>query len=321
MGSHECGEIAKGFEFGERVETVRRTSPDGAKDAVEELAALRSGEAGLGGAPIGSAEAGSSEGLEGALGLMGENGGSALDFAGRERDAACVLEGLGQRFPWGGGFEFVRQRLRRADLLGNQARGAGIGILALARVAEADTRRGGEQAVSDRAGEFLVELCGGMRHPGCSLHIEREQWVRGTGCGPCALRGAEEPNAVSGEAGGLSRTGDLDRRVAGLGREEGLIQGLGENRKELSPAKAAAIEAQGRAGVNSLLPAPACLEFRAREGTKARPARSLKELRNEFGPLEWRFGALVVVSQAALGLRDAGDERGRQLCARGLRKK
>ena len=70
---------------------MRRAGPDGVEDGVEELAALRGGEAGFGGLPGLRREARRGKGFEGALRLVGENAGAALDFAGQGRERGWRL--------------------------------------------------------------------------------------------------------------------------------------------------------------------------------------------------------------------------------------
>ena len=84
-----------------------------------------------------------------------------------------------------------------------------------------------------------------MRHGAGALDLDGEERVRGARGWPIVFVGAEEPDGVGGEAGGLCRACDLDWRVAGFGRVEGLIESAGEDRDPVGPADAAAIEAEG----------------------------------------------------------------------------
>jgi len=101
----KCWSIIDGLKVGEGADSLRRSGPDGVKDGVEQAAALRRGESGLGGLPGLGPEARGGEGLEGALRLMGEDAGTAFDFAGREGNAAEVFKQDGEWFGYGGRHE------------------------------------------------------------------------------------------------------------------------------------------------------------------------------------------------------------------------
>src|ERR1019366_4204179 len=83
-GFDECASLFQSLEIAERADAMRRPAPDGTKDGVKELAALRRSEAGLGQLPALGCQARCCEGLERALRLMGENRRTALDTSGRE---------------------------------------------------------------------------------------------------------------------------------------------------------------------------------------------------------------------------------------------
>ena len=102
-----------------------------------------------------------------------------------------------------------------------------------------------------------------MGHGGFALDFERQQWVGCPGGGPRGFAGAHEPDGVGGEACRFGWAGDLDGCIAGLGGEEGFVEGAGECGEELRPADAAAVEAERGAGLDGLLPVVACLNLNA----------------------------------------------------------
>ena len=85
----------------------------------------------------------------------------------------------------------------------------------------------------------------------------------GTLGGPGVFVGAEEPDCVGSESGGLGRSGNLDGRIVGFGREESFVESAGEGGEEFRPTDATAIEAKRAACVDRLLPAIEGLELRA----------------------------------------------------------
>ena len=139
-GFDECASLFQSLEIAERADAMRRPAPDGTKDGVKELAALRRSEAGLGQLPALGCQARCCEGLERALRLMGENRRTALDTSGWEGNAASVFKSYSERFQRGGCGQVRRQRLRRACKLGDEAGRASFHAIALAGIAEADLR-------------------------------------------------------------------------------------------------------------------------------------------------------------------------------------
>ena len=214
----------------------------------------------------------------------------------------------------GGRGKLSGQRLRLAGKLRDEARGAGFDVLALAGIAEADLRRGAEQAGGDGARQAPSRAAGwraASRLSRCtSSGKQRMGCARG---GPGVFGCAHEPDGVGGEAGGFGRAGNLDGRVAGLGGEEGLVEGAGENGEKLRPADAAAIEAQRGAGFDGLLPAAQGLELGARKRTSAGPAGGLQATAEPVRPIRAGFAAWRACSArrrwaSAMWLTQAGGE-------------
>ena len=219
---------------------------------------------------------------------------------------------------WNG--EIRRQRLRRTGNLRDNPRRARVDAIALARDAEVDFGRGGEQAARGGGGKIPIELRRGVGHSGLALNGERKQGMRDAARRPGVFVDAEEPDGVSVEARGLGGSGDQNGRVPRLGREERFVDGLVERGKEFFPINAASVEAQRSAVIHSLLPAVEGLKFGACERARSGPAGKLKQLGRELGPRERSLRAARELLQPALGLRDARDPRGRQFGSRFLAK-
>ncbi len=91
MGGDKLGAIGDGLKLLESADAEGWSGPNGVQDSMEQVAALCGGECGLGGLPGLGGEARVGESFERALRLVGEDAGSALDFAGREGNAAQVF--------------------------------------------------------------------------------------------------------------------------------------------------------------------------------------------------------------------------------------
>ena len=230
---------------------------------MKQLAALGGSESGFGRVPTACGKTRCGEGLEGALRLGSQDAGAALCFAGGKGDAAEILKWYGLRWRGRGSGELGRQGLVRPGELGHEARRARFRVRGLARKAEVDFGRGGQQAGGDGLGQIPIELRGGVGHSGFALDVGRKQGVHGAFGRPRVFVCTQKPDGVGGEAGGLGGTGDLDGSVAGLGREEGFVEGAVELGNELRPGHAAAVETQGAADFQCLLPAVDGLELRA----------------------------------------------------------
>ena len=106
----------------------------------------------------------------------------------------------------------------------------------------------------------------------------------------------------------MSRTGDLDRRVAGLGSEQGLIEGLGENCEELSPAQAAAIEAREAQESTACCQRRLAWNSALASGRKPGQPMTSRSCGTSSAHSSGDLARWVVVSQAALGLGEAADK-------------
>jgi len=100
----------------------------------------------------------------------------------------------------------------------------------------------------------------GVRHRKFALSVTRQERVRGGDSRPGVFVGAQEPDGVGGEAGGFGGSGDLDRCICGLRREENVFGSVLEFGEEFVPGDAAAIKAEGGCGVERLGPAALRLE-------------------------------------------------------------
>ncbi len=103
---------------------------------------------------------------------------------------------------------------------------------------------------------------------------------------PRILTGAEKPDCVRSQAGGLGWARDKDRSVLRFGREERLRQSAIQLREEILPRDVTPIEPQRAAQIDYLLQALRCLELRARSEAFAWPADVFQQLRREFRPFE-----------------------------------
>lgn len=149
--SDESVSVAERLELTVATDALRRAGPNGMKNGVKELAALRGGKSGFGGLPGLRGQARGGEGFKGALRLICENGRAAIDLAEREGDAACVFKGDCERLRRGGDRKFSRNGLGRSGKLRDQTRRASLDVFALASIAEADLRGGRQQAKGDGA--------------------------------------------------------------------------------------------------------------------------------------------------------------------------
>ena len=99
----------------------------------------------------------------------------ARPLLGRNR-RQCDCRSVGKRD--GGGCarrfrrQFRRHRVRRSRMQHNQPRRARLHILFLARIAEADPRRGTQQPLRYRFRQFPIELRRRVRHAGLALHFD-----------------------------------------------------------------------------------------------------------------------------------------------------
>ena len=131
-----------------------------------------------------------------------------------------------------------------AGKLHDEPRRTRFDSFALAREAEVNFGRGGEQAARHGGGDIPVELRGGVRHGGIALDSEREQRMRGAGGGPGFFAGAEKPDGIGSKASGFGGACDQYGCVLRFGREERFGDGAIEGSEEILPPDAAAIEAE-----------------------------------------------------------------------------
>ena len=104
--------------------------------------------------------------------------------------------------------------------------------------------------------------------------------------GPSLFGGADEPDGIGSEAGGLGGAGNQDRRILRFRREDSFAGRAFEDGKKLLPCDGAAIEPERRAFVDGLLPAAMSLKFGAGKRTSAGPACKFQELWHELCPHE-----------------------------------
>src|SRR5208337_665677 len=280
------GKIAESRKLRVSANAVGRASPDGVEYFMKQKTAFQSRKAGFSRVPLLSIETRCCEGLEGASRLGSKYVGTTGDLARRVGKLHCVVERNGKRILDCSGCEICRKRLGQTCDLHHEPRRARLHPFALPRVAEVNLGRRGKHTACHGIGKIPIELWRGVRHSGFALDPNWNECMRRAGRGPRLFARAQKPDGIGGQARGLRRARNQDWRVLRLGREQCFIDGAIQCGKKIVPRDAAAIEAERRAVIHSLLPAAESLEFGAGECAGTGPARHLKELSRKLSPCQ-----------------------------------
>src|SRR5436305_6848550 len=102
-----------------------------------------------------------------------------------------------------------------------------------------------------------------MRHGGAPLQVERNERMGLAASRPGVFRGSEKPDGGGGEAGRLGGSRDDDGSIFRFRREDRVTHRMRELGEKFRPTAAAAVESEGGAGIEDVVPAPDGLELAA----------------------------------------------------------
>ena len=257
------------------------------QNGVQQLTRLRGIEAPLDGVEGLSGETFDGEGLKGAGRLAAEDVGTAgVLLAGPGGRGGTVGNGLekrcGGRFGIGRGSEL--QGCAAGEKAGDEGRRTELLVLLALGIAEDDAGGAGQEARGYDVGEVPVGLGCGVRHRETALDGRREEWVKAAALRPGQVVRAEEPDSVELLAGGLEGAHDLDGRVVGLGREDGVAGVAFELREEIRVRAERSVKVEESKIVEQPLPALEGLKLNRVGCARAGPDCGFEQAGNEVGP-------------------------------------
>ena len=259
---------------------IGQLAPAQLQRPVHQIAALGTGESGLGFGQRARAQAPDREGVERTGRLIAQQTAAAAHQLGRDA-GRCIAPG--------DGFQYCGARLRRCQRLvehghrnhlrrqlAQRRKGLQCHFAIAQRIAEDHGGRSAGEIGHQGAGERQFVGALGARHRQPPLQGAGQQRVGREGLGPAGIAHAGDPECVEAQAGGFQYPQNLDRRLRGAGLEHGVRCEAAQFGQRLGPGRCFAGDGEGGESVEQRAPVLALLVFVAVEAPAAGPAEDVQ---------------------------------------------